>query len=112
MAHLSQFSDHGDTVYFSGQIGFESPGKLAAGGISGQTEQILRNVDELLAQTGLARDNIAKATVWLTDGQDFAVFNSLYAAWFGDHRPARSTTIAGLVVPGAVIEIEFIARRA
>jgi 2-iminobutanoate/2-iminopropanoate deaminase len=111
MAHLSQTIDCGDTIYFSGQIGFSAPGVLAEGGIEGQTLQIFANVDGLLAGLGLARSHIVKATVWVTDAAVFASFNALYADWFGDHKPARSTTVAGLVVPSALIEIEFIARR-
>jgi 2-iminobutanoate/2-iminopropanoate deaminase len=111
MAHLSQAIDCGDTIYFSGQIGFAAPGVLADGGIEGQTRQIFANVDGLLAGLGLVRTQIVKATVWVTDPVVFGTFNALYADWFGDHKPARSTTVAGLVVPGAVIEIEFIARR-
>jgi 2-iminobutanoate/2-iminopropanoate deaminase len=55
-------------------------------------------------------DDVLKVTVWLTDAADFAEFNLAYAAFFPGRKPARSTVVAGLVLPDARVEIEAIAR--
>ena len=112
MAHLSQFVIAEDFVFFSGQLGFEAPGVLVKGDITAQAQQIFRNLDGFLVELGLSREAIVKTTIWITEARNFAAANNAYAQYFGDHRPARSTTVAGLVVEGGLIEIEFIARRA
>ena len=111
MAHLSQYVIADDFVFFSGQIGFEAPGILIGGDITAQTEQIFRNLDGYLAELNMSREAIVKTTIWITDAQFFEAANEAYAKYFGDHRPARSTTVAGLVVKDALIEIEFVAQR-
>ena len=63
----------------------------------------------VLATAGLDFTHVFKATVWLTDIQDFAAFNAVYAEVFGDAPPVRSTVCSGLALPGAVIEIEVTA---
>jgi 2-iminobutanoate/2-iminopropanoate deaminase len=111
VAHLSQYVIADDFVFFSGQIGFEAPGVLSGGGITAQTQQIFRNLDGHLAELNMSREAIVKTTIWITDAQYFEVANDAYAEYFGNHRPARSTTVAGLVVKDALIEIEFLAQR-
>ena len=110
MAHLSQFVIADDLVFFSGQLGFEAPGILIEGGIAAQAQQIFRNLDGYLAQLGMSREAVVKTTIWITEAQNFQAANDAYAQYFGDHRPARSTTVAGLVLEGALIEIEFVAK--
>ncbi|MCH8616617.1 RidA family protein [Sphingomonas sp. SM33] len=111
MAHLSQFVVADEFVFFSGQIGFEAPGVLVEGGITSQAQQIFRNLDVYLAELGMTRETVVKTTIWITDAQNFEAANEAYAQYFGDHRPARSTTVAGLVLEGALIEIEFVAKK-
>jgi 2-iminobutanoate/2-iminopropanoate deaminase len=111
VAHLSQFVVADEFVFFSGQIGFEAPGVLVEGGIRSQAQQIFRNLDGYLAELGMTREAVVKTTIWITDAQNFEAANEAYAQYFGDHRPARSTTVAGLVLEGALIEIEFVAKK-
>lgn len=98
-------------LFLSGQLGFEAPGVLTEGGIREQTRQVLRNIESVLASKGADLSHVVKSTIWLVDAADFPAFNEEYAARFsGTTFPARSTVVSSLVVPGALIEIEVIAR--
>jgi 2-iminobutanoate/2-iminopropanoate deaminase len=108
--HFSPYVVAGDLVFLSGQLGFGPGGALAEGGIEGQTRATLANVEAVLKTIGLGLGDIVKATVFITRSEDFALFNQTYADVFGDHKPARSTVVTGLAVPGAVVEIEAIAK--
>jgi 2-iminobutanoate/2-iminopropanoate deaminase len=105
--HLSPAKRAGDLVFTSGQLGF-ADGKVA-GDIATQTAQTIANIAAVLAAKGLSLTDIVKTTVWLTRREDFAAFNIAYAEAFGDHKPARSTTICGLAIEEALVEIEAIA---
>lgn len=102
----------GDLIFLSGQLAFGADGAIVApDDIARQTEQVLANLARVLATQGLGLSDVVKTTVWLTDTADFPAFNAAYAATFGDHRPARSTVRADLMLPGARVEIEVVARR-
>ncbi len=100
----------GGFVFASGQIPIDpATGQFVEGGIVEQTEQILRNVSNLLeaAGTGLAR--VVKTTVFLADMNDFAAMNETYARFFGENPPARSTVQAARLPRDARVEIEVVA---
>ena len=106
---LSKGIRAGDYVFLSGQLGFDEKGHMAEG-IEAQTRQCLHNIETLLAQAGGGLTDIVKATVWLTDLANFPGYNRVYAAAVSkDAPPARSTVASGLVLPGALIEIEVVA---
>lgn len=111
MPHLSAAVASADLVFTSGQLGFGADGKLAGPDIASQTRQAIANIQRILAPHSLGLDDVIKTTVWITDVSAFADFDAAYAAAFGAHKPARSTTVAGLVVKGGLVEIEAIARR-
>jgi len=97
-------------VFASGQIPIDpETGQFVEGGIVEQTEQVLRNVSNLLeaAGTGLAR--VVKTTVFLADMDDFAAMNETYARFFGENPPARSTVQAARLPRDARVEIEVVA---
>jgi 2-iminobutanoate/2-iminopropanoate deaminase len=99
----------GDILYVSGQLGTNA-GALAEGGIQGQTRQALENVKSALALAGGTMEDVAKCTVFLADVKDFQAMNQVYREFFPTNPPARSTVaVAGLVLAGAVVEIECIA---
>lgn len=106
--HLSPWVRGAGLVFASGQLAFDPQGRIG-GDINAQTLQCLLNLEATLRTAGLDRRHILKTTVWLTDAADFVQFNTTYAAFFGDHRPARSTVIAQLAIPGARVEIEAVA---
>ena len=100
----------GDLLFCAGQIPIEpATGNLVTGDIKVQTERVLENVKAILDDQGLTFANIVKSTVFLTDLANFAGMNEIYAKYFTENFPARSTIqVAGL--PKAVnVEIEVIA---
>ena len=100
----------GPFVFVSGQVAMGDNGELVPGGIEAQTRQTLRNVEKALALAGCTLEDVVKSTVWLDDARDFWTFNRVYAEFFPENKPARSTTQAMLMVD-AKVEIEVIAYR-
>ncbi len=94
-------------IYCSGQIPLHPETmKIVEGGIEAQTRQVLANVQQVLAEVGAAPADVVKTTIFLTSMGDFPVVNGIYAEFFGEHKPARSTVaVAGLPL-GALVEIE------
>ncbi|MBX6352674.1 MAG: RidA family protein [Thermoflavifilum sp.] len=107
----SQAVEAGDWVFTSGQIPLRPDGTLVEGDIRAQAEQVLANLDAVLAAAGLTRHDVVKATIFMTDLAHFQTVNEIYGQYFGDHRPARSTVQVAALPRGAQVEIEFIARR-
>lgn len=107
----SQAAVAGGFVFLSGQIGLDpASGTLVAGGVSGQAEQVLKNIRAVLSSQGASFENVIKTTIFLTDLGDFKTVNEIYSRALGECRPARSTIqVAGLPL-GAVVEIEMIAQ--
>ncbi len=102
----------GDLLYTSGQIGLNpATGKLAGDGIEQQTEQVLRNLEQVLAANGMTFANVVKTTVFLTNLSDFATVNSIYATRFPAEPPARSCVQVAALPAGARIEIELVAAK-
>ena len=88
----SQGIDAGDTVYCSGQVGLDpQSGELVQGGLETQTERALRNLGAVLEAAGLGYGDVVKTTCFLIDIGDFAAFNAIYARYFPEPPPARST---------------------
>ena len=108
-APLSPGFHAGDFLFISGQLPFQRDGSLCTGSIEQQTQLCLEHIESLLAKRELDRSSIVKVTIWLTNTEDFAGFNSTYAEFFGDHLPARSTVRSDLMLPGARVEIEAVA---
>ncbi|MEZ0467895.1 RidA family protein [Phaeobacter sp. SYSU ZJ3003] len=103
---LSKAVRAGDFIFLSGQLGFGSDGKIVEGGIAPQTRQCLISIEKLLQDMGAKLTEVVRATVWLTDTHDFARFNAVYAEYFAESPPARSTVCSALMLPDAKVEIE------
>ena len=101
----------GPFVFVSGQVAMGDKGEIVPGGIEAQTRQTLKNVENALALAGCTLKDVDKATVWLDDARDFWTFNRVYAEFFSENKPARSTTQATLMID-AKVEIEVIAYKA
>ena len=99
----------GDWLVTSGQLGLVD-GRLVDG-VTAQTTQALENANALLDGHGASLGDVVKTLVFLADMGDFAAMNDAYAAAFGDHRPARSTVGVAALPMGALVEIEFWARK-
>ena len=96
----------GPFVFVSGQVAMGDNGEIVPGGI-----ETLKNVEKALALAGYALKDVVKSTVWLDDARDFWTFNRVYAEFFPESKPARSTTQAKLMID-AKVEIEVIAYKA
>ena len=97
-------------VFASGQIPIDpATGQFVEGGIVEQTEQVLRNVSNLLEAAGTSLSRVVKTTVFLADMNDFAAMNETYASFFGENPPARSTVQAARLPRDARVEIEVVA---
>ncbi len=101
----------GDLVFCSGQIALEPSGAMVEGGIKEQTEQIFKNLGEVLRAAGVGFDSVASVNVYLRDMNDFKEMNEVYARVFGEHKPARATIGVSALPKGAVIEISCIAHK-
>ncbi|MDQ6923736.1 MAG: RidA family protein [Pseudomonadota bacterium] len=101
----------GPFVFVSGQVAMGDNGELVPGGVEAQTRQALKNVEKALALAGCTLKDVVKSTVWLHDARDFWTFNRIYAEFFSENKPARSTTQATLMID-AKVEIEVIAYKA
>ncbi|MDA8408823.1 MAG: RidA family protein [Treponema sp.] len=107
----SQAIDAGDTVYCSGQLGLDPASGNLREGLEAQTRQSLANLGAVLKAAGLGSERVVKTTIFLVDMGDFAKVNEIYGAFFGSHRPARSTVAVAALPKGGLVEIEAIARR-
>lgn len=108
-APFSEAVQAGNLFFLAGQIGMDrSVGKLAEGGIQGQTEQTIKNIEGVLKFHGLTLENVVKCTVILSDIDDFRAFNEVYVKYFAK-KPARTTYAAAGLAAGAKIEIDVIA---
>ena len=106
----SQAVRTGNLLFASGQIPIDpATGKIDATDFTGQVQQVFANIQGLLSGAGLALENLVKCTVFLKDMADFPVLNPLYAAAFGDHKPARSTIQVAKLPLDALVEIEVVA---
>ena len=100
----------GDLLFSAGQIPLNpADGTLVAGDIKAQTERVLQNVKAILDDQGLTFSNVIKSTVFMTNLADFAGMNDVYAKYFTENFPARSTVQVAALPKGANVEIEIIA---
>ncbi|MDF2659432.1 MAG: endoribonuclease [Paenibacillus sp.] len=107
----SQAVTFGDLIFTSGQIPLDSEGKLVEGGIEEQTHQVFRNLTAVLEAAGATLSHTIKATVFIKDMNQFATVNEIYASYFGEHKPARSTVEVARLPKDVLVEIELIAAK-
>jgi 2-iminobutanoate/2-iminopropanoate deaminase len=106
----SQAVRAGNLVFASGQIPIDpATGEFVAGGITEQTEQVLRNLSAVFEAAGLGLAQVVKTTVFLVDMDDFAAMNEVYGKFFAQQPPARATVQAARLPRDARVEIEAIA---
>jgi 2-iminobutanoate/2-iminopropanoate deaminase len=97
-------------VYTSGQIGLDpATRELVAGGIEAETRQVIINLSNLLDAAGTSLSAVVKTTVFLRDMADFERMNAVYAEFFTDEPPARTTVAAAALPRGAAVEIDAVA---
>ena len=103
----------GEFVFCAGQVGLDpTSGDLVEGGIEREAERALDNLRAVLEAAAMTMADVVKTTVFLADFGDFAALNEVYARYFPDPPPARSTFQVAALPKGARVEIEAIAHRA
>lgn len=100
-----------DFLFASGQLPVNpSTGAIAGSTIKEQSEQVMKNIQGILEEANMSFDNVVKTTCYLSDMQDFAVFNEVYATYFTSC-PARSCIAVKEIPKNVLCEIEFIAHK-
>lgn len=96
-------------IFCSGQIGIHPGSGDLVEGLENQTRQIFKNLQEILSSSGANTQTVIKTTVFLKNMKDYSKMNLIYAEFFGNHKPARSTIEVAYLPKDALIEIELIA---
>jgi 2-iminobutanoate/2-iminopropanoate deaminase len=100
----------GNLVFVSGQAGREPGTGRLAPDVTGQTEQVLKNIATILEAAGTSLQHVVRCGVFLVDMKEFPAMNEVYARAFGAHRPARTTVeVSGLPGDGLRVEIDAVA---
>lgn len=112
MAPYSPATEAAGLVFLSGQVGLiPSSGDRAGDDVSAQAHQVMSNIGGVLGDLGLGYRDIVKATIFLADIADFTAVNDVYASYFEDDFPARTTVQAAALPGGFLVEIEVVAAR-
>jgi 2-iminobutanoate/2-iminopropanoate deaminase len=106
----SQAVKAGNVLYTSGQIALDpATGNLVEGDFAAQAGRVFENLKAVLAAAGTGFGSVVKATVYLTDLANFVTLNEIYASYFGDTRPARTTVGVAQLPKGGLVEIDLVA---
>ncbi|HKS24719.1 MAG TPA: RidA family protein [Thermoanaerobaculia bacterium] len=106
----SQAVRSGNLLFLSGQIPLDpATGELVQGDFSSQVRRVFNNLKAVLAAAGATFAHVTRATVYLTDLGNFQTLNGIYAEYFGEHKPARSTVGVASLPRGTTVEIDLIA---
>ncbi len=97
-------------LYTAGQVALDpATMELVGSDVRAQTERVMQNLQAILTAAGASFPRVVKTTCYLADMGDFAAFNEVYARWFGDHKPARSTVAAKTLPKNALVEVDVVA---
>ncbi|MDQ3015556.1 MAG: Rid family detoxifying hydrolase [Bacteroidota bacterium] len=107
--HYSQAIVHNGLVFVAGQLPLDKEGKIAEGGIEGQTRQTLQNIQAILEASDSGLGHIVKASLFIPDISYWPEINRVYAEIMGEHRPARAVIPCGELHYGVLLEMEVIA---
>ena len=100
----------GNLLFVSGQVAMNpATGTIVDGDVTAQTEQVMRNLGALLKAAGAGFEQVVKTTVFLTDMNDFAAMNAVYARYMTDPPPARATVQVARLPRDVKVEIDLIA---
>ncbi|MDT3698755.1 MAG: RidA family protein [Thermincola sp.] len=97
-------------VFTSGQIPIDpATGEIVSGGVENQTAQVLKNIEAVLEAAGSSLGKVVKTTIFIKDMNSFAAINEVYARFFPNVPPARSTVEVARLPKDVLIEIEAVA---
>lgn len=95
-------------IYLSGQVGLDpTTGRLISGDVAAQTARTLENIRALLESIGSSLDDVLRVGIYLTGMESFAAMNEVYARYFRQPFPARTTVAVRELPMGAAVEIEM-----
>jgi len=108
----SQAVEMNNTLYISGQVPVDpASGSLVKGGISEQTEQVLKNIGAILKEAGYSYEDVVSSTCLLSDMSDFKAMNEVYARYYPTNQPARAAFAVKELPLGAMLEIVTVAAK-
>jgi len=106
----SQAVSSGPFIFVSGQLGLNpETGEMASEDITGQAKQAIENMFNIVKAAGCNISNIMSVDVFMTEINNFAVFNEIYQEYFESHKPARAVVGVSQLPKGALIEIKCLA---
>lgn len=106
----SQAVEAGGFLFVSGQIPLDpATGAIVPGDVKQQTKRVMENAKAVLAAAGYDMSRVVKATIYLTDMNDFALVNEVYGSYFSSNPPARATIEASRLPKDVIVEMDFIA---
>ena len=106
----SQATQVGGFLFISGQIPIDpATGKFVEGGITEQTEQVMKNIGAILRTAGYDFSHVVKSTCLLSDMENFSAMNAVYGRYYAENPPARAAYGVARLPLGALVEIETIA---
>jgi len=111
VGHYSHAIKHGNTLYLSGQVGLDPSTMqlVSTTSVEEQAEQVMKNIKNVLESANSSLNQVLKVTILLTDISHFQLVNTVYAKYFGDHKPARACYAVHQLPLNSLVEIECIA---
>ncbi len=108
----SQAVEANGMLFISGQVAIDpDTGKVVKGGITEQTEQVMKNIEAILKEAGYTFSDVIKSTCLLSDMKDFAAMNAVYGEYYPENQPARAAFAVKELPLGVLVEIETIAAK-
>ena len=97
-------------VFTSGQIPLDTEGNIVSSDVKEQTKQVLENLSVVLEETGSDLNSVVKATIFISDMNEFQQINEVYGSYFNEHQPARSCVEVSRLPKDVKVEIELVGK--
>jgi len=111
VAPFAHATSAGDTLYVTGQMPSGLDGRLVEGTVTEQTDQVLRNLQQVLRNVGGTLSDVVQVRAYLLEWGDYADFNAAYVRWFPERLPSRTCVGVNGLALGALVEIDLVAWR-
>lgn len=97
-------------VFTSGQIPLDTEGNIVNSDVKEQTKQVLENLSVVLEEAGSDLNSVVKATIFISDMNEFQQINEVYGSYFNEHQPARSCVEVSRLPKDVKVEIELVGK--
>lgn len=97
-------------VFTSGQIPLDTEGNIVSSDVKEQTKQVLENLSVVLEESGSDLNSVVKATIFISDMNEFQQINEVYGSYFNEHQPARSCVEVSRLPKDVKVEIELVGK--